>query len=649
MKLTFSKPYISIVGFPEITLPNFSLITGLNGSGKTHLLQALDKGHIKIDGVNNPSQEVRYFDWASFIPQNQANFQSQQLSQERAPYLQLLSQLIPRFNNTITSKVVQAGFPADQINSLDALSKLNIEDIQKITDTEQQAQNILENIQVAFTNADNQLKQQLRNQPQYLANLQAFERTSQRPLTTYSPQEIVDEVPVTWGSVDVFQQSFARLFVIYRDAYLANQLKVLAQNNGDKKVRPLSEDEFIQKYNIPPWKFLNQSFSDANLDFEVNHPPLYEFGAFTPQLTKKSSNAVLNFTNLSSGEKILMSFANCLYYARDQRQVTTFPKVLLLDEVDAPLHPSMSRSLIKSITNTLVEQFNITVIATTHSPSTVAMAPEDSIHIMQGQFEGLVKASKNQALSLLTSGVPSLAISYSGRRQVFVESDNDVQVYDKVYQLLKSQLETERSLTFMSTGLRTESGDVGTGCDQVKRFVKMFEESENDSIYGLIDWDGKADPIGRVKILAHEKRDGLENCIFDPLVIAFAIARDARDRRGSIGLSEAGGFLEAKHFSSDKLQTLSLAVQTFILGEAVDLNNCETCSYVGGLELLVSKAYTTMDDHALETLITQKIPQFNNFNRRAGGLMVHIVQNILPDVPEFIPQVFFDIFDELLS
>ena len=71
-----------------------------------------------------------------------------------------------------------------------------------------------------------------------------------------------------------------------------------------------------------------------------------------------------------------MSFALCLYHAADQSTAVDFPKVLLFDEIDAPLHPSMSRSLLRTIQKTLVEEHGIFVILTTHSPSTVALAPD---------------------------------------------------------------------------------------------------------------------------------------------------------------------------------------------------------------------------------------------------------------------------------
>jgi ABC-type glutathione transport system ATPase component len=104
------------------------------------------------------------------------------------------------------------------------------------------------------------------------------------------------------------------------------------------------------------------------------------------------------------------------------------PKLLLLDEIDAPLHPSMARTILDIIIKTLLGVYGIEVLATTHSPSTVALAPEDALYAMREGQPGLTKVTKDEALSILTVGVPTLSISYDGRRQVFVESPIDAQI-----------------------------------------------------------------------------------------------------------------------------------------------------------------------------------------------------------------------------
>jgi AAA15 family ATPase/GTPase len=140
-----------------------------------------------------------------------------------------------------------------------------------------------------------------------------------------------------------------------------------------------------------------------------------------------------------------MSFALCLYYAEDRRQLVDYPKVLLFDEIDAPLHPSMTQSLLRTIQDVLINRHGIKVILTTHSPSTVALAPETSLYAMsktesKTELRRLQKTTKDKALTILTTGVPTLSIDYENRRQVFVESQYDAQFYEKIYEKLRDKL-----------------------------------------------------------------------------------------------------------------------------------------------------------------------------------------------------------------
>ena len=101
--------------------------------------------------------------------------------------------------------------------------------------------------------------------------------------------------------------------------------------------------------------------------------------------------------------------------------------VIILDEPDAHLHPEMSNILIKALNETFVKKIGIKVIITTHSPMTVALAPEESIFQLNNHPETfLKKISKDDALKNLTNGLPSLTIDYENHRQVFVESPTDL-------------------------------------------------------------------------------------------------------------------------------------------------------------------------------------------------------------------------------
>ncbi len=61
MKLSFLRTHKSITSFPEINLPDFVVLTGVNGAGKSHLLEAIENGSMQIDDVivNNQTRPIR--------------------------------------------------------------------------------------------------------------------------------------------------------------------------------------------------------------------------------------------------------------------------------------------------------------------------------------------------------------------------------------------------------------------------------------------------------------------------------------------------------------------------------------------------------------------------------------------------------------
>ncbi|MCX8519852.1 MAG: AAA family ATPase, partial [Methylophilaceae bacterium] len=452
-----------------------------------------------------------------------------------------------------------------------------------------------------------------------------------------------------YGVTDPFQQAFGGLFVTYRSNKHKNDiLEKNPDTTGQQRV--LSEDKFRQRYGSPPWEFVNRILQECELDFRVDSPPMHETGPYEPKLTKLSKAVEMRFGDLSSGEKVLMSFALCLYNAQTEQQ-TIFPKLLLLDEVDAPLHPSMTKSLLNTIQNVLVKEKEIVVIMTTHSPSTVALAPEEAIYAMNPEGPKLEKVSKNHALSLLTTGVPTLSVSFDGRRQVFVESKNDAELYELLYQKYKDHLGSECSLTFIEVGNKTESGgEQNAGCKQVKRIVEGLVAAGNQSVFGLIDWDGKntSDTGTRIHVLSANRRNGLENALFDPVLIFATVVREniaeARKHFPTITIKD---YESTTHWTVENWQAAVDALQQFM--EFEPASNSLKIQYLNGMSLQITQAYLHTDDHKLDALIVEKFAYLQPKNKHAGDLMRHIVNTVLTDKPNLLPQDILDTFQQLLE
>ena len=84
MRLLFRSPYLSIKAFPTVDLPPFSLLTGLNGAGKSHFLEAVRTGHVTADCAPIPDQHITAFNWTNMVPGDSGQFDGQTITNERS-------------------------------------------------------------------------------------------------------------------------------------------------------------------------------------------------------------------------------------------------------------------------------------------------------------------------------------------------------------------------------------------------------------------------------------------------------------------------------------------------------------------------------------------------------------------------------------
>ncbi|MDE2385691.1 MAG: ATP-binding protein, partial [Alphaproteobacteria bacterium] len=344
-------------------------------------------------------------------------------------------------------------------------------------------------------------------------------------------------------------------------------------------------------------------------------------------------------------------FAICLYNTLDGRQLVHLPKLLLFDEVDAPLHPSMSKIYIDSIQHSLVEKSGLSVIATTHSPTTVALAPEESIYLMQPDGLGLRKVSKSEALNVLTEGVPTLAVSFDGRRQVFVESPIDAELYDLVFQLVKSTIGSQRSLVFIPTGAKDKKTgtDQNTGSSVVSSLVKSLINSGNQTVFGVLDWDKHHTSSERICILSENRRYSIENVIYDPAVVIAFLCKEAKSRKdlASLPRLEKLSYSELLLLDSKEFQELVDEFSNLLVPNTLADTSKEVCNYLGGMQLQISTQLLLMNGHQLEDALIEKFPSLKG--HKTHGIMKTIVESVFTDAKQLIPCDFLDLFRNLTN
>lgn len=658
MKLSFKQPHLSLTAFPDIEVPPFTVIVGLNGSGKSHLLQAIANGYVSNSVVQiapnanihaNPSirllgQDGRVLDLGQAYNGTQdardpTTEMMGSFEQIRLDILATQRAALDELANHRLASILQPGEDVWRLGAEQIAHRLGETDVDRI-------ESIFADAEQAIVTPNYNNRRIIRSDQGTELKIQEVARQVAAKLGISPLQVNMTQMKLfaPWGNTDQFSTNLPLLFRKYRNALVQNRLLHFEKADCGAAIA-MSEEDFIANIGSPPWEQINETLAAFGLPYEVTIPELFNFDPVTVNLKKVGTDHIVSPQNLSSGEKVLLQFAVSSFHYDEHFMAVSRPQVLLLDEMDASLHPEMVNRWLGAVQCGLVEEQGMHCIITTHSPTTVALAPEESLFEMKNGHSGLTKISKQDALNNLTFGVPTLSINYSGRRQVFAESNTDAAIYEKIYALIKGQIECDRELNFLSTGLKNKSSSESNGgCTIVKKTVNRLTELGNSSIFGIIDWDGEAVSTDRIKVLADGERDGIENVILDPLLIALLLMKD---RRPPEGLQDIDSFTGAANLQRFELQRLIDAIQIAVFPDATDLVEV---SYLGGAKGNVLRAYLEEDDHALEDALVAKFPALKKWKDRGRGvLMEAVIEHVLSEYTSFCPSALPSVFEAIAN
>ena len=391
MHLKYQSQFLSISEFNTVEIPNFVVLTGINGSGKTHLLQAIHQNHVTIEGLNNPN--IVLFNYETFKLENETTFNGHQLASERESAWEFYNKHI-----------------RPQADSWRKAIGDSYEDIQ--TASAQEKKSFWDSPMDAVKNYRRQFNNFFRKK-NFRGNYQAQGIRSLAKRLPYSIDEIGHDdflrlyKPYELKN-DFLPNQLGRIFWDYYVKYRENQVNEFQNEKHKTGYTAVSEEEFLRLHGEKPWDLVNRILEAFDsLTYRVTSPEGADyFGTYQLRLqhTEKEDLQV-DFSNLSSGERILMALVASIYKSSSDK---VFPDVLLLDEVDASLHPSMMKNMIDVIQDIFVAE-GVNVILISHSPTTIALAPDESIFIMNREGPNRIeKKSRQEALKILTQGYATL-------------------------------------------------------------------------------------------------------------------------------------------------------------------------------------------------------------------------------------------------
>jgi ABC-type branched-subunit amino acid transport system ATPase component len=406
MKLICLDDYISIKKFEPVELPEFSIITGLNGVGKSQLLRAIKSGSISIEGI--PTDQIIFYDNKNFSLDNENEILPTTIKGEKENILTVIQNeftRMPGYHGFLEdpSLIKMAEFSAGNRIPFYHLSQEHFEKngfIDKFHSYDQ--------FRTFTYNQAINLRSGTAAKIMRSAILRLMQ-TILKPL----PQLIMEDLDNTYVPIgyneDFLVNQIGKLFFDYNQKWDENQYSAYRVNESGETFEVLSLQEFENKHGEKPWNIFNRILKRfGSLEYMVNSPEgLHRDKKFILKLVNSKDQEIqINFENLSSGERIMLALASSLLKVRVDN---LFPKLLLLDEIDSGLHPSMVQNMLDILEKELLGVKHINIILVTHSPSTIAFAPEESIYVMNKSGEPrILKTSKKDALKILTEGFASL-------------------------------------------------------------------------------------------------------------------------------------------------------------------------------------------------------------------------------------------------
>lgn len=602
------------------------VLTGRNGSGKTRLLESIQKQlcFVEVDGEKLESQEIMFVGQAALTPSfggayNDAEFQSRLTSS-----LQFFDRVKKELDVPLDLKVArdrwrgqEAGLPYEALHMM----------------------------------------------------CQSMSKNLGKPASTLTHEEIKLHFEDYVQSVLGFQNisSICNNYIKRKNQNEYNRFR--AEQKG-KDVIFFSDEDFFRTFGREPWVLLNEIIRTTfDNKFYFTEPDVKsESYSYNATLIQSDSGAAVTVNVLSSGEKTLLWLAltlfNSQYY---ERKLVKAPKLLLLDEPDAFLHPKMVEKMYRSL-SAFASSFDARVGLTTHSPTTVALSPENSTYIVSNN--SITPVSKDEGIAELLDGITQISINPENRRQVYVESQYDADVYQAIYTKLlglTNALDPKISISFISSGpkmprqqLIDKARQILNVCDesllnefvvalngvgnsvQVIGQVEALESGDNRTVRGIVDWDKKNKPSGSVSVLAEEYAYSIENITLDPVCILLLLHTDKPELFSMQSI--CGADVHWSKWIDDEV-LLQESVDRFIERVIGRKSRRDAkIEYVSGVALLTDSEYLLYDGHSLEALVKQKYEALKSFARsgKDGELKYSVVRRSMINLAngKFIPNAF---------
>ena len=493
-------------GFVWSDIPSFAVITGVNGVGKSQLLEAIKgRGNRDNNRGNNPSI-------------------AREITSSSGPV-----------NLIFSENTTQSGL---SLNGLIEYVNNNDQRLLSIRNLDQQivgCQSNIDNWRRRHSQSTDrierlQLEKNIRDFDEHIRNFQnqkinvniyAYEEELSRIARTLRKKvEDLTEDEIRFFAIDNFEtlttvDELTR-FVANENLRYMKRVTYLSETHQDKERESLVAQE-------RPYQTINRIFRQYGFDYFEMLNPFPIDGKLDGEIRFQGKEGeIIDYNSLSSGEQAIVQFV-IWSYGQDFRGNRL--NTMVLDEPDAHLHPSMCKMMVEIFTEMSAKKEigggGIRIIITTHSPSTVAFTPEGSLFVMQREADNkrvIRPTTSEAAVEILSDGIFTFSRAMSSftmistslkQNLVFVEGKTDVCHFTKAMQILGYDLDVEFFDMHDATTLSNFIKCTPARLFNKKLLIALFDcDAEGEK-----GFKGKDIEIDGVKEITSEQSDGRSFCM----------------------------------------------------------------------------------------------------------------------------------------
>lgn len=356
IKIKFINEYKSFKIGTEYNLSgNLILLSGINGAGKSQLLESINNQntdvYINNQKVNN-REIVKYSFKENISLPSFGKYDYELARQTDSSILFIYKSFVQAYKdfNSLKEKNLEKGMTEEKyyMNCISA--------------------NISEKDRYGHVSRSNEISKNT-----IIEIINNIKEKNPENFTTLTDTEVLNSMPNDF-IIKLVGEEIEGITRIFTEA---SRQRFLERNKYADVKEVFDNDKWLK---TAPWTEINNLFKKLNFnyrfseDFEYSIPFLKEeprLYAFENNRIDKSK--IREIDDLSDGEKAILKLV-ILSYDRKKDKTT---KILLLDEYDATLNPS----LIKDFYTVIQEYYlskGIIVLLSTHSPTTLALAPDDT-------------------------------------------------------------------------------------------------------------------------------------------------------------------------------------------------------------------------------------------------------------------------------